>query len=112
MNLSPALTKNEMRPTTLPNVCASTSPDAFTASSTATAVASANATSCTGVAPASCRWYEQMFTGFHCGQLATVHATVSVVSRNDGPGGETEVPRARDCLTMSLCVGPVQWAGS
>ena len=33
-----------------------TSPDAFTVSSTAIAVASAKASSCTGVAPASCRW--------------------------------------------------------
>jgi hypothetical protein len=55
MNLSPALTKKEMRPTTLPKSSSGTSPDAFTLSSTATAVASAKASSCVGVAPASCR---------------------------------------------------------
>jgi hypothetical protein len=51
-------------------------------------VASANPTSCTGVAPASCRWYEQMFTGFHLGQLATVQAIVSAVNRSEGAGGK------------------------
>jgi hypothetical protein len=56
MNRRPALTKNEMRPTTSPNFSWVTSPDAFTVSSTAMAVASAKASSCTGVAPASCKW--------------------------------------------------------
>ena len=52
----PALTKKLMRPTTWGNSAAGTWPDAFTASSTATASASAKASSCTGVAPASCKW--------------------------------------------------------
>jgi hypothetical protein len=35
-------------------------------------VASAYAVSWTGVAPASCRWYEQMLVGFHLGIASTV----------------------------------------
>jgi hypothetical protein len=46
---------------------ASTWPDSRTASRTPTAVARLYATSCVGVAPASCRWYEQTFMGFHLG---------------------------------------------
>ncbi len=52
----PALTKNEMRPTTSPNSSGAHWPDFLTASSTPMPVASAKASSCTGVAPASCRW--------------------------------------------------------
>jgi hypothetical protein len=85
---TPALTKKEMRATTSPMRSGGTWPESRTASSTANAVASAKPTSCTGVAPASCRWYEQMLTGFHFGQLVTVHAIMSVVSRSDGPGGK------------------------
>ena len=55
-NRTPALTKNEMRATTSPNFSAGTCPLVRTASSTAIAVHIAYATSCTGVAPASCRW--------------------------------------------------------
>ena len=54
MKRTPALTKNEMRPKTA--VMRSSGTRARTASSTAIAVASENAISCTGVAPASCRW--------------------------------------------------------
>ena len=59
-----------------------------------------------GVAPASCRWYEQTFIGFHLGRAVTAQATVSVVSRSDGPGGKTYVPRDRYSLTMSFWVVP------
>ena len=55
-NRSPALTKNEMRPTTLPNSASGTWPESRTESSTAMAVDSEYASSCAGVAPASCRW--------------------------------------------------------
>ena len=70
MKRTPALTKNEIRPKTAAMRSAGTR--ARTASSTATAVAIENAISCTGVAPASCRWYEQMLTGFHLGTCSTV----------------------------------------
>jgi hypothetical protein len=53
---TPALTKNEIRATTSPNCSSGTWPASRTASSTATAVDIANAISCTGVAPASCKW--------------------------------------------------------
>ena len=55
-NRTPALTKNEMRATTSPIFSCGTCPESRTASSTAIAVHIAYATSCTGVAPASCRW--------------------------------------------------------
>ena len=86
---SPALTKNEMRPTTSLNFSCVTSPDFFTVSSTAIAVASAKASSCTGVAPASCRWYEQMFIGFHFGSSPVVKIAMSLISRIEGAGGNT-----------------------
>ena len=105
-NRTPALTKNETRATTSPKRSAGTCPESRTASSTAIAVHSAYATSWTGVAPASCRWYEQMLIGFHFGSVVTAHATVSVVSRSDGPGGKTYVPRERYSFTMSFCVVP------
>ena len=38
----------------------------------AIAVASPYASSCTGVAPASCRWYGHTLIGFHCGTCCTV----------------------------------------
>ena len=82
----PAFTKNEMRPTTSGNSSSSTWPDARTASSTSIAVASAYATSSTGVAPASCRWYEQTLIGFHFGTCRTAWHTRSTVSRRDGSG--------------------------
>ena len=44
--------------------------------------------------------------GFHRGMCATVYAIRSVVSRIDGPGGKTYVPRDRYSLTMSFCVVP------
>ena len=47
-----------------------------------------------------------MLTGFHFGQLVTVQAIMSVVSRSDGPGGKMYVPRDRYSLTMSFCVVP------
>ena len=53
---TPALTKNEIRATTSPIRSAGTCPESRTASSTVIAVHSAYASSCTGVAPASCRW--------------------------------------------------------
>ena len=70
MKRTPALTKKLMRPKTAPIRSAGTR--SRTASSTACAVAIANAISCTGVAPASCRWYEQMLTGFQRGTCSTV----------------------------------------
>ncbi len=57
MNRTPALTKNEMRPNTLPIRSGSGRPPArLTASRTAIALLIANAISWTGVAPASWRW--------------------------------------------------------
>ncbi len=53
---TPAFTKKEMRPTTSPIRSCGTWPESRTASSTAIAVDIAYAISCTGVAPASCRW--------------------------------------------------------
>ena len=53
------------------------------------ALASANAISCTGVAPTSCRWYEQMLIGFHFGTSSTVHSIVWRVRSSDGRGGNT-----------------------
>ena len=55
-NRTPALTKNEIRPTTVPKSSSDTWPDARTVSRTAIAVHSAYASSCSGVAPASWRW--------------------------------------------------------
>lgn len=53
---TPAFTKKEIRATTSPNFSSGTWPESRTASRTATAVDIAYAISCTGVAPASCRW--------------------------------------------------------
>ena len=105
---TPALTKNEIRWTTSPIRSAGTWPESRTVSSTATAVASAKPTSCTGVAPASWRWYEQMLTGFHRGISRSVYATTSAVSRSDGGRREEYVPRDRYSLMMSFCVVPAQ----
>ena len=55
-NRTPAFTKKEMRAQTSPKRSSGTWPEAFTESRTAMAVESAKAISCTGVAPASCRW--------------------------------------------------------
>jgi len=55
-NRTPAFTKKEIRWTTSGNRSGGTCPPSRTASRTAIAVHIANATSCTGVAPASCRW--------------------------------------------------------
>lgn len=53
---TPALTKKEMRATTSPIRSCGTCPESRTASRTAIAVDIAYAISCTGVAPASCKW--------------------------------------------------------
>ncbi len=58
-------------------------------SSTAIAVHSEYAISCTGVAPASCRWYGQTLIGLHRGTFTTVQVTRSAASRRLGPGGKT-----------------------
>src|SRR5204863_5439570 len=105
-NRIPALQKNEIRPTTVPSSSSETCPDVRTWSSTEIALASVNATSCTGVAPGSCRWYEHTLMGFHFGVSRTHHATTSVVSRIDGSGGNTYVPRDRNSLRMSFWVVP------
>lgn len=47
-----------------------------------------------------------MLIGFHFGMCATVYVIMSVVSRSEGPGGKTCVPRERYSLTMSFCVVP------
>ena len=47
-----------------------------------------------------------MLIGFHLGMLATVYVIMSVVSRSEGTGGKTCVPRDRYSLTMSFCVVP------
>ncbi len=52
------------------------------------AVANENASSCTGVAPASCRWYEHTFVGFHRGACCAHHAIMSTIRRRDGSGGK------------------------
>jgi hypothetical protein len=69
---SPAFTKKLIRPTTCGISAAGTWPESRTASSTAMAVDKAYATSCTGVAPASCKWYEQTLMGFQRGTWRTV----------------------------------------
>ena len=106
-NRTPALTKKEMRATTSGMASAGTWPESRTASRTAIAVDIAKATSCTGVAPASCRWYEQMLIGFHFGVFSTLHAIMSVMSRIEGSGGKTYVPRERYSLMMSFWVVPL-----
>ena len=95
-----------MRPNTRGTASAGRSGRALTASSTAIALAKAYAISCTGVAPASCRWYEQMLIGFHFGIASTVNAIMSLIRRIDGSGGNTYVPRDRYSFTMSFCVVP------
>src|SRR5215218_7976396 len=102
----PALTKNEIEPNTCPKRAAGTCPESRTASSTPIAVARAYASSWTGVAPASWRWYEQTFIGFHDGACAAHQATMSTIRRRDGSGGKMYVPRERYSLTMSFCVVP------
>ena len=64
------------------------------------------------MAPASCRWYEHTFIGFHAGAFSAHHATMSTISRRDGSGGKMYVPRERYSLTMSFCVVPRSAAGS
>ena len=80
--------KNEVRPTTSGNSSGGTWPESRTASSTAIALASPYASSCTGVAPASCRWYGHTLIGFHAGTCFTVYAIRSTVSRFDASGGK------------------------
>src|ERR1700722_114545 len=104
MNRTPAVTKNEVRPNTLPMGLSSTR--SRTASRTAIALLIAYAISWTGVAPASWRWYEQMLIGFHFGTCVTVYAIVSAISRMLGPGGNAYVPRDRYSLRMSFWVVP------
>lgn len=53
-----------------------------------------------------------MLIGFHFGMRLTVYVIMSVVSRSDGPGGKTCVPRERYSLTMSFCVVPWSFPGS
>ena len=55
-NRTPAFTKKLIRAQTSPKRSSGTWPASLTASSTAMAVHSAYEISCTGVAPASCRW--------------------------------------------------------
>ncbi len=104
------MTKKLTRPTTRANPASGTWPDARTASNTAIALASANASSCTGVAPASWRWYEQTLIGFHFGASRTVKLTTSAVSRMLGPGGKMWVPRLRYSLRMSFWTVPARSA--
>jgi hypothetical protein len=47
-----------------------------------------------------------MLVGFHFGTFATVHATMSVIRRRLGAGGNTYVPRDRYSLMMSFWVVP------
>ena len=58
------------------------------------------------MAPASWRWYEHTFIGFHAGACSAHQATMSTISRRDGSGGKMYVPRDRYSLTMSFCVVP------
>ena len=112
MNRMPAFTKNEIEPTTWGKRSSGTCPEARTSSSTSMALASANAISCTGVAPASCRWYEHTLMGFHAGAFALHHAIRSTVSRRLGWGGKMYVPRDRYSFMMSFCVVPRSSCGS
>ena len=105
-NRIPAFTKKEMEPNTWSNWSGLTWPLSFTASSTSMAVAREKAISCTGVAPASWRWYEQTFIGFHLGAFCAHQATMSTIRRFDGAGGKMYVPRDRYSFTMSFCVVP------
>ena len=87
-NRMPALTKNEIDANTRPKRSGSTCPESRTASSTPIAVANAYAISCTGVAPASCRWYEQTLIGFQAGACSAHQAIMSTIRRRDGSGGK------------------------
>ena len=98
--------KNEMRPTTSGNSAALTWPESRTASSTPIAVARPYANSCTGVAPASCRWYGHTLMGFHLGISRTVYVIRSTVSRRLGSGPKMNVPRERYSFTMSFWLVP------
>ena len=102
----PTSMKKEILPTTSGKSSGATWPDSRTASSTPTAVASPYASSCTGVAPASWRWYGQTLIGFHLGMLRTVYVMRSTVRRRLGPGPKMKVPRERYSLTMSFWVVP------
>lgn len=53
-----------------------------------------------------------MLIGFHFGMRLTVYVIMSVVSRSEGTGGKTCVPRERYSLTMSFCVVPWSLSGS
>src|SRR4029453_3344290 len=105
-NRMPEFTKKLIDANTCGNRSSATWPDSRTASSTPTAVARLYAISCVGGAPASCRWYEQTFIGFHLGIHSAQNATMSTISRRDGSGGKMYVPRDRYSLTMSFCVVP------
>jgi hypothetical protein len=48
-----------------------------------------------------------MLIGFHLGVFSTLQAIMSVMSRIDGAGGNTYVPRDRYSLMMSFCVVPL-----
>ena len=52
-----------------------------------------------------------MLIGFHFGMLFTVYVIMSVIRRNDGPGGNTYVPRERYSLMMSFWVVPASLTG-
>jgi hypothetical protein len=101
-----------MRPTHCSNSSPENPPRSRIASRTAIAFTSAKASSCAGVAPASCRWYEQMFEAFHFGTWRRQYSYMSTMSRIDGRGGKMYVPRARYSLMMSFCVVPWRRAGS
>ena len=88
MKRTPASMKNDVRPTTSANSSGGTCPESRTASRTAIAFASPYASSCTGVAPASCKWYGQTLIGFHAGTFFTVYTMRSTVSRFDASGGK------------------------
>ena len=102
----PAFKKKEMRPNTFARSASLTAPLARRWSSSEIAFAIEKAISCTGVAPASCRWYEQMLIGFQLGTCSTVYETISLVRRIEASGGKTKVPRERYSLMMSFWVVP------
>ena len=76
------------------------------------AFASVYAISWCGSAPASCRWYEHTFIGFHFGTSLAQNVTMSVMRRIDGSGGNMYVPRERYSFKMSFCVVPIRAARS
>ena len=100
--------KNEMRPTTSGNSSsAAPGPSRAPRRARRSRSASPYASSCTGVAPASCRWYGQTLIGFHVGEvLHRVRDEVDGEPLRLPRAGRCTCPRDRYSFTMSFCVVP------